>query len=135
MSPWNPFKRKSDEEEAPALDPTVIKDPDDYDSFLQRGWAHHARGDEDKAELDIRRALSYSPESVDANYALGLVMKSQEKSEAAVEFFKKVIALIDEGKIEDPSRSGMIKRLALAQVNELTTGDWNLEAEIWRQKE
>ena len=49
MSSWNPFRRKSSEEQgSPASDPSEIKDPNDYGSFMQRGWAFHARGDQPK---------------------------------------------------------------------------------------
>jgi len=99
MSSWNPFKKKSiGKEETEAIDPKEFKEPTDYDGFMQRGWAYHARGNNDRAESDFRRALSYSPESVDVNYALGLVMKSQGNIEEAIESFNKTMALLKQGK-------------------------------------
>jgi tetratricopeptide (TPR) repeat protein len=124
MRSWNPFKKKTvEEEETTATNPTELKEPTDSDGFMQRGWAYRARGLQDLAESDFRRALSYSPESVDANYALGLVMKSQGNKEEAVELFKKSLELIKQGKIEDPSKSEMMSRLILSRINELTAGD------------
>ena len=132
MRSWNPFKKKSiEKEETAAIDPNEFKEPTDYDGFMQRGWAHHARGSQNQAESDFRRAISYSPESVDANYALGLVMKSQGNKEGAVELFNKAMELIKQGKIESHSQSEMMRRLTLGHINELTTGDWNLEDQIW----
>jgi tetratricopeptide (TPR) repeat protein len=132
MRSWNPFKKKSiDKEETTAIDPNEFKEPTGYNGFMQRGWAHHARGSQNQAESDFRRAISYSPESVDANYALGLVMKSQGNKEGAVELFNKAMELIKQGTIEDHSRSEMMRRLTLGHINELTTGDWNLEDQIW----
>ena len=132
MRSWNPFKKKSiEKEETAAIDPNEFKEPTDYDGFMQRGWAHHARGSQNQAESDFRRAISYSPESVDANYALGLVMKSQGNKEGAVELFNKAMELIKQGIIEDYSQSEMMRRLTLGHINELTTGDWNLEDQIW----
>jgi tetratricopeptide (TPR) repeat protein len=134
MRSWNPFKRKSaKEKETVEVDPTETKEPTDFDGFIRRGWALHARGDQDKAEADFRRAISYSPESVDANFALGLVMKSQGKKAEALELFNKSMKLIEQGKFEDHSQSEMMRRLTLAHINELTTGDWNLEDQIWHQ--
>ena len=134
MSPWNPLKKKSSvEKETAGGDPVKVKEPNDYDSFMQRGWAYHSRGEQDKAEADFRRAVSYSPESVDANYAMGLVMKSQGKSQEAIELFEKTMDLILQGKIEQHSKSEMMRRLTLAHINELKTGDWNLEDQIWHQ--
>jgi Tfp pilus assembly protein PilF len=134
MSSWNPFKRgKKQAEQETILEPSELKDPSDYESFMQRGWALHARGEHEKAESDFRRALSYSPESVDAAYAMGLVLKSQGNTGEATEMFNKTMELIKQGKIEDHSKSEMMRRLTLAHINELTTGDWNLEDEIWQQ--
>ncbi len=134
MSSWNPFKRrKKQAEQETILEPMEIKDPSDYESFMQRGWAFHARGEHEKAESDFRRALSYSPESVDAAYAMGLVLKSQGNTAEATEMFNKTMEMIKQGKIEDHSKSEMMRRLTLAHINELTTGDWNLEDEIWQQ--
>ena len=135
MRSWNPFKKKSvEKEETAAIDPNEFKEPMDYNGFMQRGWAYHARGNQDQAESDFRRALSYSPESVDANYALGLVMKSQGNKAEAVELFNKAMELIIQGKIEHHSQSEMMRRLTLGHINELTTGDWNLEDQIWHLK-
>jgi len=134
MSPWNPFKKKSSEaKETSELAPGEIKEPNDHDSFLQRGWVYHARGEQEKAESDFRRAISYSPESVDANFAMGLIMKSQGKTQDSVESFEKTMELIKQGKIEEHSKSEMMRRITLAHINELTTGDWNLEDQIWQQ--
>jgi tetratricopeptide (TPR) repeat protein len=134
MSPWNPFNRKSREDnQTQTSDPLEIREPNDYDSFMQRGWANHAHGDQEKAESDFRRAVSYSPESVDANYALGLIMKSEGNTQDAIEQFEKTMDLILQGKIKEHSKSEMMRRLTLAHINELKTGDWNLEKEIWHQ--
>ena len=134
MSPWNPFSRKSStDNQAPTSDPQEMSEPNDYDSFMQRGWAYHAHGEQEKAESDFRRAVSYSPESVDANYALGLIMKSEGNVQDAIEQFEKTMELILQGKIENHSKSEMMRRLTLAHINELKTGDWNLEDQIWHQ--
>jgi tetratricopeptide (TPR) repeat protein len=135
MRSLNPFKRKKDKkEEVSKLNLQEIADPTDFDGFMRRGWAYHSLGDQDKAEADFRRAISFSPESVDANFAMGLVFKSQGRKEDAVEIFKNAMKLIKEGKIEDQSKSEMMRRLTLGHINELTIGDWNLEDQIWHQE-
>ncbi|UCD98198.1 MAG: tetratricopeptide repeat protein [Chloroflexota bacterium] len=134
MSSWNPFKRKSsDDLGVTSIDPSEMSEPTDYESFMKRGWIHHARGNQDQAESDFRRALIYSPESMDAYYALGLVMKSMGNKDEAVKLFNKTMEMIKQGKIADQSQSEMMRRLTLGHINELTTGDWNLEDEIWHQ--
>lgn len=135
MRSWNPFKKKSDEKEVVGdLDPTELPEPNDYESFMRRGWAHHSKGEQERAESDFRRAVSYSPESVDANFALGLNLKSQGRKEEAVEVFNKTMQLIEDGKSESNSKTEMMRRLTLGHINELTIGDWNLEDQIWHQE-
>lgn len=135
MRSWNPFKRRSKEKEAEAvIAPEEFPEPTDYDSFMRRGWAFHSRGNQERAESDFRRALSYSPESVDANFALGLVFKSQGMKDEAVASFNKAMDLIESGKINDDARHEMMRRLTLGHINELSSGDWNLEAQIWHQR-
>lgn len=134
MKSWNPFKKKSDEKEvAGELDPTGLPEPTDYESFMRRGWAHHSRGEQDRADSDFRRAISYSPESVDANFALGLNLKSQGRKDEAVEVFNKTMQLLERGEDERDSKTEMMRRLTLGHINELTIGDWNLEDQIWHQ--
>ncbi len=135
MRSWNPFKKKSDaKEEVGELDATGLPEPNDYESFMRRGWARHAKGEQERAESDFRRAVSYSPESVDANFALGLNLKSQDRKEEAVEVFNRTMQLIDGRKDESDSQIEMMRRLTLGHINELTIGDWNLEDQIWHQE-
>ena len=135
MRSWNPFKKKSKEkEEAAEVAPGKFAEPTDFDGFMRRGWAFHTSGDQDRAESDFRRALSYSPESVDANFALGLVFKSQGMKDEALESIQKAMGLIEAGKIDGTARSEMMRRLTLGHINELSTGDWNLEDQIWHQE-
>ena len=134
MRSLNPFRKKSSQEEkSKDSAPQEFSEPTDFDGFMRRGWAKHSKGDQDQAESDFRRALSFSQDSIDTNFALGLVFKTQGRKEDAVEAFNKTMGLIDQGKIEDHAKREMLRRLTLGHINELTTGDWNLEDEIWHQ--
>jgi tetratricopeptide (TPR) repeat protein len=134
MRSLNPFRRKSDQkEEKKEFDPQESGEPTDFDGFMRRGWANHSRGEQAQAESDFRRALSYSQNSIDAHFALGLVLKTQGKKEDAVEIFNVTMGLIEQGAIEDNEKRVMLRRLTLGHINELTIGDWNLEDEIWHQ--
>jgi tetratricopeptide (TPR) repeat protein len=133
MKLTNPFKKKTVEPVAVSpLNPDDMPAPTDFDGYLRRGWAYHARGKHLEAEQDIRQALKLDSESVDAHYVLGLVLKAQGKKEEAVASFKQTIDLIESGKIEDKSKNEIMHRLANGHYNELTIGDWNLEKEIWQ---
>lgn len=134
MRSLNPFRRKSDQkEEKKEFDPQESGEPTDFDGFMRRGWVNHSRGEQAQAESDFRRALSYSQNSIDAHFALGLVLKTQGKKEDAVETFNVTMGLIEQGAIEDNEKRVMLRRLTLGHINELTIGDWNLEDEIWHQ--
>jgi tetratricopeptide (TPR) repeat protein len=133
MKLTNPFKKKTIKQEAVTpLNPEEMPAPTKFDEYLRRGWAYHTRGKHQEAEQDIRQALRLDADSVDGHYVLGLVLKAQGKREEAVASFRETIGLIETGKIEDKARIEIMHRLAKGHFNQLTTGDWNLEKEIWQ---
>lgn len=129
------FRKKSDHKEvSDTHDPDLIPEPVDLESSMRRGWAYHSRGKESQAEADFRKALEFAPNSVDANYALGLVLKAQGRKEEAIQAFNQTLQLLEAGSVKDPTRAEMLHRLALGHINELSLGDWNLEERIWHFK-
>jgi tetratricopeptide (TPR) repeat protein len=112
----------------------LAAEPLDYADYYRQGWDHHVKREEEPAEASLRKALALEPESVDANYVLGLVLKSQQRGKEAIESFERVLDLLDQNKVEDRTRSAMLRRLAKGHINHLKTGDWNLEKEIWQRK-
>jgi tetratricopeptide (TPR) repeat protein len=136
MTLANLFRRKSDKKDEPdKLDPAEMPEPTDLAGYIRRGWAYHSRGINDKAEADFNQAIELAPNSIDANYVLGLVYKAQGKKEQAIKSFKTVVRLIEADQLEDKIRAEMLRRLATGHVNELSMGDWNLEKEIWQHEE
>jgi tetratricopeptide (TPR) repeat protein len=136
MTLANLFRRKSDKKDEPEkLDPAEMPEPTDLAGYIRRGWAYHSRGINDKAEADFNQAIELAPNSIDANYVLGLVYKAQGKKEQAIKSFKTVVRLIEADQLEDKIRAEMLRRLATGHVNELSMGDWNLEKEIWQHEE
>ena len=117
----------------PPVDPAAMEQPTDPAAFLRRGYAYYGTSQYEKANEDFRRALDLDPTTVDAVYGLGMSLKSLAKKEEAVAAFTKAIGLIDQGIISDKSRARILRRLALGHINEINTGDWNLEAEIWQR--
>ncbi len=100
--------------------------PQDLEAYMRRDR-------EEKAEMDFRRALDLDPDSIDANYVLGLVLKAQGRFEEAVEQFQKAIDLLEAGNLDDKARIEMLRRLSLGHINELKKGDWDLEKEVWHR--
>ena len=130
----NPFKKKSIKKaESIPLDPNEIPEPTDLAGYLRRGWAYHSRAQNDRAEQDFRQALALAPDTVDSQYALGLVLKAQGRKSEAIEAFKKAVELLEAGKVEDRSAREMLHRLSMGHINELSLGDWNLEEQIWHR--
>ncbi|MCJ7662030.1 MAG: hypothetical protein MUO67_23040 [Anaerolineales bacterium] len=130
----NLFKRKSTVVvKAVKLDPGDIPEPGDFEGYMRRGWAFHSKRNQAEAEADFKKALTLNAESIEANYALGLTKKADGQTEAAIEYFRKAMNLIEAGKVDEGTQQEMLRRLTLGHINELTDGDWNLEDEIWRQ--
>jgi len=131
------FRRKKPFEQIQGAkaDPTAIVNPTTAADFRKRGWAYHARGQYTEAEADFRKALELAPDDVETLYALGLCLKQQERANEAAEVFRQVVSRLENVETDDAlerARVGMLHRLALGHVNELTKGDWDLEKEIWQ---
>ncbi len=109
------------------------KAPGSTGEFIKKGWEFKASGKFDDAEASFRKAISVDPSSVEAYYGLSLTLKSQDRRQDSIAGFEKVLELIDLG-MEDRVRGEMLRRLALAHINQLRSGDWNLEKEIWKHK-
>lgn len=102
--------------------------------YLRLAWEQHAiDGQPGPAADNFRQAIRIDPQNVDAHYGLGLTLKAQGSREEAVQAFRKAVELIEGGVIPDHDRSEMLHRLAIAHINRLQQGDWNLEKEIWRK--
>lgn len=104
------------------------------EELLKSGWTLLGKGELDSAEEVFRKACMVDPKSIEAFYALGLVLKSEERKKDAITAFEHVIKLIEDKVEKDPTRARMLRRLALGHVNQLRDGDWNLEKEIWQKK-
>jgi tetratricopeptide (TPR) repeat protein len=132
----NLFKRRPKQGQIldynPPVDPAAMEQPTDTAAYLRRGYAYYGVHQYADAVEDFRRALELDPNAVDAVYGQGMSLKASGKKEEAIAAFKKALALIDQGVIPDKSRARILHRLALGHVNEITIGNWNLEAEIWQ---
>jgi tetratricopeptide (TPR) repeat protein len=110
--------------------------PKSADDYLQLGWYQHAK---DKlhaaAEESFRQAAVLKPNMVEAHYGLGLALKALGRPQEASVEFQKVVDLIESGGIDDPTRSAILRRMAIGHINQMRSGDWNLEKELWQRKE
>jgi tetratricopeptide (TPR) repeat protein len=107
-----------------------------YEDYYREGWMNHgSRNDEDAAEEDFRQAIALNPKSVEAYFGLGLVLKAQDRHQEAILAFQQVVDFLESNIVEDRSRSQMLRRLAIGHMNQMKTGDWDLEKEIWKRVE
>jgi tetratricopeptide (TPR) repeat protein len=100
--------------------------------YAIRGWEYYVAKEYQKAETDLRESLRLDPDELDTNYALGLTLKSSGQKIPAAEAFRKVAELASYQ--ADPVRARMVRRLALGQIHDIETGEWNLEKETWHIK-
>lgn len=103
-------------------------------NILSKGWELKSSGRLDEAEASFREAIVKEPKSVEGYFGLALTLKFQDRHQESIKNFEKVIELIDES-FEDKVRGQMLKRLSKGHINQLSTGDWDLEKEIWKRDE
>ncbi len=111
----------------------ALEEPKDAAFFLSHGYAFYEAGQYDLSIEDFKKAIDLDEKNVDAMFALGMCLKASGKKEEAIASFKGAISALDQGVVSDKSRSRMLRRLALGHINDINTGDWNLEGEIWQR--
>jgi tetratricopeptide (TPR) repeat protein len=118
----------------PANSPPQNQERDKDSEDIREGWVLKAAGKLDDAEAKFRKAISANPESVEAYYGLALTLKLQGRRQDSIKSFERVIELV-EGDFPDHVRGSMLRRLSMGHINQLSSGDWNLEKEIWQREE
>jgi tetratricopeptide (TPR) repeat protein len=120
----------------PRIIETAISDPAAMSAktaadYASRGWLFYSNQKYEKAVDDFRHVLEEDRNEIDTWYGLGLSLKAAGASIDAVDAFGKVLELI--GSLEDKQRANILGRLAKGQINQIKTGDWNLEKEVWKR--
>ncbi len=105
--------------------------PQSPEDFLERGWLYYSLQKYELAQADFDVALRNDPDNLDSWYALGLTLKAMGNGLKAVEAFSRVDALT--GYIDEHQKAMIISRLAHGQINQIKTGNWNLEKEVWKK--
>lgn len=112
------------------LDPAAMPAETPADR-TKRGWAYLAKQQFDRATEDFQAVVSAEPANIDTWFALGLALKGSGATTKAVSAFEKVLELI--GSVKDSQRAAIQTRLTHGHINQLKTGDWNLEKEVWKR--
>ncbi|MDR3574754.1 MAG: hypothetical protein P4L50_12890 [Anaerolineaceae bacterium] len=117
--------------EAEVPDPESIH-PTTAEEYIRRAWLYYGKHNYEKSIDDFYEALGSDPENVDTVFGLGLALKADGNKDKSVVLFEKTLTLID--KMEDRVRARMLKRLTIGHINQIKTGNWNLEKELWQTK-
>lgn len=111
----------------------IPSNPTTAAEFITVGYAKKTSGSLDDAAVSFEKAIALDPDSYEAYYGLGLVQKAQDRRQDSIQSFEKVLGLLSDESI-DVARSHMLQRLVKAHINQLRSGDWDLEKEIWQHK-
>lgn len=114
------------------VDPSTLPQPDSSSDYLRRAMSYYARKNYEKAMEDFNKAITLDPASEDAYYGLGMALKAAGNNTDSIQAFKSVINIMAESQDNSHDRKVMLRRLALGHINEMVSGDWNLEKEIWK---
>jgi tetratricopeptide (TPR) repeat protein len=115
-----------------AMKKELKRNPNEVESYLRLGWGYYSNADYEKASEIFSDGVDRFPEDVEILYALALALKKSGEESKALTNFRKVTLLAE--KIEDQSRAGMLRRLAIGHANVISDGDWNLADETWESK-
>jgi tetratricopeptide (TPR) repeat protein len=110
----------------------LAADPNNVEALCNLGWGHYGEQRYDEAVEVFQRALQQDAGSVDVLYGLGLSLKEAGRHAEAVPVFVKVMKLAPQ---KAPGARGMmLARLARGHINQIKTGDWNLDHDLVGQE-
>jgi tetratricopeptide (TPR) repeat protein len=112
-------------------DPETMK-PEKTDEYAERGYRYFSEKKYELAAKDFSHIVDMESGNIEAWYALGLTLKWEGEKTKAVDAFQHVLNLI--GNIPDSQRANVLGRLTKGHINMITTGDWNLEKEVWKSR-
>jgi len=112
------------------IDPTQMQ-PTNPAEFLQRAWSFYAKQKYTLAQTDFETVVNQDAMNFDALFGLALALKSDGAIQQALAAFEKALTLVDS--TEDKQRANIMGRLIRGHINQIKTGDWNLEKEVWRR--
>ncbi len=115
------------QEVVPTPESIKVEKPADY---AERGYLYFSQKKYDQAKEDFRHVLGMDAFNLEAWYGLGLTLKGAGNNAEAVNAFEHVLNLL--GYVEDHQRANVLGRLVKGHINQLKTGDWNLEKVVWK---
>jgi tetratricopeptide (TPR) repeat protein len=100
----------------------------ELEAEIHRGWTLYGRQDLEGALGAFERCKALGPDSVDAHYGLGIVLKAMDRKDESARAFDTAaeLARMDES---GSTRMQMLRRMAVAHASFVRTGEWSIEGE------
>jgi tetratricopeptide (TPR) repeat protein len=106
----------------------LAANPGSVEAQCNLGWGHYGERRYNEAVEVFKEALKQDAGSVDVLYGLGLSLKEAGRHDEAIPVFIKVMKLAPQ---QAPGARGlMLARLARGHINQIKTGDWDLDEDI-----
>jgi Tfp pilus assembly protein PilF len=104
----------------------VAANPKSAEAHSNLGWGLYGEDKWDEAVKEFTEALSLEAGHVDALYGLALTRKCAGAKVEAVTSFN--AALAEMPKLEDQTRSNVLRRLTHGHINQIQSGEWKLSS-------
>jgi cytochrome c-type biogenesis protein CcmH/NrfG len=104
------------------------QNPESAEAKCNLGWGYYGARQYDAAIAAFKEALQLDAGSVDTLYGLGLSLKEAGVHGEAIPVFKKVMRLAPER--APGARGMMLARLARGHINQIKTGEWDLDEDL-----
>ena len=100
--------------------------PKSAEAYSSLGWGYYGEDKWEEAIQAFNEALRLEAGNVDALYGLALTRKCAGAKVEAVNSFNSALEQLP--KLEDQTRSNVLKRLTRGHINMIQTGDWKLSS-------
>ena len=100
-------------------------DPGNREAASRLGWELYGLRHFKAAIETLEAAQKLAPDDPEIAYVLGLSLKQLKEGDRAIKAFQTAAKHAD--KLDNKLRASMLKRMAHAQTNFLTSGNWEME--------
>jgi tetratricopeptide (TPR) repeat protein len=111
----------------------VAAHPESAEAHSNLAWGYYGQRQYAEAIQAFNEALRLDRNYIDAHYGLGMALKESGAGRDAVPSFETVVHLAPQ--LENQVRGQMLVRLAHGHINQISSGDWDLDQEMRRREQ